>query len=109
MRNKFETPDLEISFHGHPNPVLNTMDAKVQMLHWGLEFEVRDWGVKNIMIIVPDQTVLVYGNHVNPDTLEDEDVEVELELKDIETTTLESDSISPHEIEYYKGKVTVSF
>lgn len=70
------------------------------MIKWELDFEMREWGVKDTSIHIPDQTLTITGVKVSGTTLTEEDFEIE--IKDAEITadfTWHNGSLSPDNLE----------
>lgn len=81
-------------------------DATVK---WSVEFEVRERGIKDIYIHIPDQTIQV----IKVTETEEDDIEedVELEVKDAQADLLAAGfpAIIPDSLEFYNGKWVLIF
>lgn len=75
------TTEVEIAIIG--NTVENSGSGKAKV-RWMLELEVREYGVKSFVIVVPDQTVELEVERYNFDTDEEYNEFVVLELKDVQ-------------------------
>ena len=90
----------------HESGVSYRGDATVK---WSVEFEVRERGIKDIIITIPDQ----YVHAIKITETEDDDIEedVALEVKDAQADIIAAglDSIIPDSLEFYNGKWTLIF
>lgn len=77
-------------------------------LSWSYDLDVRKYGIKSILPIVPDQSISVVGTWMNPDTEDEEDFTKEVAIKSILVKLEKSEDSSlalfPIEFEFYKGK-----
>lgn len=82
-------------------------------LSWSYDLDVRKYGIKSILPIVPDQSISIVGTWMNPDTEDEEDFTKEVAIKSILVKLEKSEDSSlalfPIEFEFYKGKWIVVF
>ena len=84
------------------------IETKKINLRWNLELEMRQYGVKDFIITVPDQTVTIDLNVWGEDT--DTQEQVTLEIKDVLVERAsQSSQLIPNSLEFYKGKWTLIF
>lgn len=68
-------------------------------LSWSLEMDVREWGVKDIVVSVPSQKISVVGVVEDPDSHEDFPATFDIELDDVKCTGPDkADSIRPSKV-----------
>jgi hypothetical protein len=115
MMQEFRTSvDLSITGSG------TTRSGSGQVtIMWKLEIEMREFGVKDISIYVPNQSVTALVLRFNDETDEEEETEEIFELKDIKIEGYVDDyskivnflsgGIYPKELELWKNTVTLSF
>jgi 5S rRNA maturation endonuclease (ribonuclease M5) len=79
-------------------------------IKWMVEFDMREWGIKDASVIVPEQTIilLIDVEDENGDEIERE-VTLSLGGCDIEVDAKYSSVLCPTSIEVYKGKTKVLF
>lgn len=114
----FKTP-VELDFFDSNKELgkmfnINSEDISISnhsVVEWGMELEMRDWGVKNIGVYVPDQTITISVDYYSDEADEYFSTTKEIQIKDIKTDyELEGgQSISPQTLEFYKGKWTLIF
>jgi hypothetical protein len=82
-------------------------------LSWSYDLDVRKYGIKSLLPIVPDQSISIVGTWMNPDTEDEEDFTKEVAIKSILVKLEKSEDSSlalfPVEFEFYKGKWIVVF
>jgi len=114
--NDFQSEITDLSIYD--NQVLgfgkeDDVTLKSLTLSWSYDLEVRKYGIKSILPIVPDQSISISGTWMNPDTDEDEDFTKEVAVKGIKVELEKSEdsslSLFPVKFEYYKGKWTAFF
>lgn len=86
---------------------------------WKLEFDMRNFGVKGILLYAPDQTVKASITRYDEETDEEIETEEMIELKDIKINgyidnyskveAFLSSGIFPKELEIWKNTATLSF
>ena len=108
---EFDT-DTHVSYYFKlEEDAIITKKAKVR---WNLEFDIRNWGVKGIHIVVPDQIIVLVYDKWDEET----DTYVEVE-KRIELTNVEVDMyndidcstliVAPNELEILETGITLRF
>lgn len=115
MMENFETT-VDLNIIGSDETVGGSGKVTIK---WVFEIEMRNYGVKNISIHVPDQEVTTYVTRYNEETDEEYDAPVKLELKNVKVesflegyeklTSYLSGGIYPKELEIWKNKATLSF
>ena len=90
---------------------VNADDCKAEV-KWNFELEMREWGVKSVLVTVPEQIIEIEGEYYSD---EDEEycsftkkvrlAEVEVNLSEVEWDKC----LQPKWIEQYKGKWTMEF
>jgi hypothetical protein len=111
----FET-EVELSIIG--DNIVKPGNANVK-IKWNLEIEMRNYGVKGIMIYAPDQTLEFTITRYNEETDEEEETTETFEFKDIKIegqyrniegfeSVLHS-GIYPKGMELWKNKTTLFF
>lgn len=104
--NEFKTQvDLDLFLEGYDN---HDVDTKKVNIRWNLEFDMRSYGVKDMVITVPDQKINVsltlWGDE------EDTYKEITLDVKDV---IVERDfvysSLMPSSLEFSGGKWRLVF
>lgn len=105
--NSFKTQvDLDLTINRPDNFEIET---KKMNLRWNAEFEMRSYGVKSVIITVPDQQVSldirVWGD--DEDTFET----LTLDIKDviIERQNEGLEFLIPQTLEFFKGKWKLVF
>jgi hypothetical protein len=105
--NSFKTQvKLDILLDRTDNYEIETLTMN---LRWNLELECKNYGVRSIIITVPEQqcglSVRVWGD--DDDTYED----VTLDVKDVEIDRGSSDftGLIPQSLVYFKGKWRLEF
>jgi len=95
----FRTKDVDIDYEQWSGKATLT---------WSYELEVRDWGIKDLNIHVPDQTIIVDWKNLDDDEKQPPE---ELELKDVKVTinATYNQALCPTSITEYKGEWEVSF
>ena len=88
-------------------------------IEWKFEIEMRNYGIKDISIYAPDQTVKAVITRYNEETDEEEETEETFELKDIKIegyvdnyskiVNFLSGGIFPKELEIWKNTTMLSF
>jgi len=86
---------------------------------WKFEIDMRSFGIKDISIYAPDQTVTASITRYNEETDEEEETEETFELKNIKIDGYVDDyskivnflsgGIYPKELEIWKNTATLSF
>lgn len=79
------------------HPRYSTIDTK---LKFKINLEVREWGIKEIWISVPDQKIEVY------DTEKEEIVEIEIKDVEIDHILKDTDQITLHHLDFDGEKWT---
>ena len=78
FKSTINSKDIDLAIAGMSHPALSNIEIK-----WTIEPEIREWGVKGLIVHIPDQTIsLLYEteNHLG-DSVE---VETEIEMQDIQ-------------------------
>lgn len=88
-------------------------------IEWKFEIEMRNYGIKDISIYAPDQTVKALITRYDEETDEEIETEEMIELKDIKIDGYVDDyskivnflsgGIFPKELEIWKNTATLSF
>lgn len=115
MMTSFET-QVELSIVGSHEFTGGSGKAKIK---WNFEIEMRNYGIKDISITVPDQSIKTVVTKYNEETDEEYEEEVTLELKNIKVdstlsgyeklTSYLSGGIYPKELEVWRDLATLSF
>jgi hypothetical protein len=115
MMTEFKTV-IDFNITGSDATKSGSGTAKIS---WKFEIEMREFGVKDISIYAPDQTVTALITRYNDETDEEEETEEIFELKDIKIEGYVDDyskivnflsgGIYPKELELWKNTVTLSF
>jgi len=105
--NNFTTKvalDMMLDIEGNYN--IDTANVEI---NWDLGIDSRSWGLKDIGISVPEQTITVFVTKWTDDV--DEEVEMSFDLKDVTIERMESEffSLAPQSLEFYKGKWKLVF
>jgi hypothetical protein len=101
MSEKFRTKDIEVNYEQWSGK------ATIQ---WLLEIDMREWGVKDFIISVPDQTVLVGWTNFDDEDETPPPPPEELFLRDAKVTIDTAFySLYPTKVSFYKGKWEVIF
>lgn len=85
------------------------VETKTVEIVWDLEIDFRSWGLKDIVIGVPSQTINVFLNVW--DEVADKEEEISLEIKDVRIERVSDDfsALAPQMLEFYRGKWTLVF
>lgn len=92
-------------------PSYSVFNQKIPV-KWSIEFEMRSWGIKDIVISVQDQTINFEIERDVDGHVEIEDIEATIKNVNIEVTPKNGfylSSIYPQSIEFFRGKWTVNF
>lgn len=103
------TTDIELQITGSHNVESGGGDTKIK---WKLELEVREYGIKSFIVIVPDQTITSAVWRYNEETDEEYQEDVTIELKDVKVNVADCsrlDGLQPVELEIYHGRATLEF
>lgn len=106
MKAKAESIDGEFT-----SPVTVEKDGRVgrASIRWSIELEMREWGVKSIDPIVPDQHITVCWQDRDYEDNEIETYET-MHLTECEAKLRSHEGvICPETLEYYKNKWTLLF
>jgi hypothetical protein len=102
--------NVAVELINRPEGFSDAMDIEGGVdISFSIEFEHRDWGIKSVLISVPDQAPTV-----QVEIWSDEDTYTEarqLKLTNIQVDTSEAafGQITPKRLEFYKGKWTLIF
>lgn len=105
----FTTDGVDLDIIGSSNAEAGGGSCSIK---WTLELEIRSYGIKDIMIRVPDQTITTSVWRYDEETDEEYPEDITIELKDVK---VENDSSMTHgetfpkKVEIYQGKATVEF
>lgn len=104
--NNFKTRvDLDIMLDRKDNHDVLTKHVN---LRWNAELEMRSYGIKSVIITVPDQTITLDVNVWGDE--DDTQEELTLDIKDVlieHNGSLET--LIPSSLEFYKGKWKLVF
>jgi hypothetical protein len=104
MNNEFKTQvDLDLQLERTDNYDIETKKIN---LRWNLELELRQYGVKSVIITVPEQFLRLDINVWGDDT--DTYEEMKLTIKDVEIVR-DTDSLIPHTLGYFNKKWRLVF
>jgi len=105
--NSFNTQiELDLMLDRKDNYSIETEKLHVK---WNVEFEMRSFGIKSVIVTVPEQTidveVRVWGD--DDDTFE----QISFDLKDVEVVRESEgfENLIPSKLECYKGKWKLIF
>jgi hypothetical protein len=110
---EFTTDDVKVELYS--DQFRGMQSVQPISIRWNFELEMRDWGIKNTYVSVPDQDVtLVFEVEKE---LEDNDFEYEQQEKVIQLTNVQADfgdakwghSLVPVALSEYNGKWTLEF
>ena len=112
---KFKT-EVDLSITGSHDMKGGSGKATVE---WVFEIEMRKYGVKDISIIAPDQTITTYVSRYDEEADEEYEEKVTLELKNVKVdsslsgyerlTSYLSSGIYPKELEIWRDQATLLF
>jgi len=106
MQENFKTMvDLEIALDEYDN-----IETKTIEISWDLGIDMRNWGLKDIGLSVPDQQITVLAT-IWGDDVDDIEKEIVLDVKDVEIVRNPTDfySLAPQCLECYKGQWKLVF
>ena len=108
---EFQT-DVEVSCYDTPKDIdFTTQNITIK---WNLELDIRNWGVKDCSIAVPDQVITLIFERWNEEEDSWEDFEKEVQLKDIKIDCGDAENIGnimicPSELEIDESGATLRF
>lgn len=88
---------------------LKSLSSKKAVIKWNASFEAKTWGIKGILIVVPDQTITIQGEDESNESLEVVEISLPIQNIDSSLNTSEYFSISPTSLDYFKGRWTLEF
>lgn len=95
----FQTPKVELIVQfRHVSPV---------SLNWQCYVDAREWGIKDLSIVVPDQTISYVEE--NEESGESQDKTFLISRDNVKITRSEGHGISPVSIEVYNDEVEITF
>ena len=103
---------IDVSYYALPEGVEFTTQKII--IKWNLDIDIRNWGINDISIGVPDQPIVLIFEKWNEETDSWEEFEKEIELQNIEVDLdnefeLGNIAVCPVELDIMKDKAILRF
>lgn len=123
----FVTRDLPFTdYRSKPNNIslsndVESDDLKVESLKWKFEVDYRSWGIKDISVFLPPQTIKIIGTQetwtnsgADDATYEPKDLSIDVDISQMDTELagdirLGISSVVPRSVELHDNKIIVNF